>query len=276
MREVFAVSERRACQVLGQSRSTQRRVARSDAQDERLIERMRALAQQHPRFGYRLIWGRLVAEGWAVNRKRVYRLWKQAGLKLRRCGRRRARPGTGQNACHVRRAEYPHHVWSYDITSDQTADGRGLKFLVVLDEYTRQCLALEVGRSMTSKQVVRTLASLIEIHGAPGAVRSDNGPEFVAARVKEALAERGAETLYIEPGSPWQNGYVESFNSRFEEEFLSQHLFRGREEAAQLAEHHRWEYNHVRPHSSLGYLTPARFAAQCQAQRTHHISPALP
>ncbi len=195
MREVFAVSERRACQVLGQSRSTQRRVARSDAQDERLIERMRALAQQHPRFGYRLIWGRLVAEGWAVNRKRVYRLWKQAGLKLRRCGRRRARPGTGQNACHVRRAEYPHHVWSYDITSDQTADGRGLKFLVVLDEYTRQCLALEVGRSMTSKQVVRTLASLIEIHGAPGAVRSDNGPEFVAARVKEALAERGAETL---------------------------------------------------------------------------------
>jgi putative transposase len=226
---------------------------------------MQALAQQHPRYGYRMIWGRLVGEGWRVNRKRVYRLWAQAGLKLRRCVRKRPRRGGGENACHVQRAEYAHHIWSYDITTDQTADGRGLKFLVVLDEYTRQCLALEVGRSMTSGQVVRTLEALFQVHGAPSAVRSDNGPEFIAARVKEVLAERGAKTLYIEPGSPWQNGYVESFNSRFEEEFLSQHLFRGREEAAQLAGHYREEYNQVRPHSALAYQTPACFAAQCQA-----------
>lgn len=238
---------------------------------------MQALAQQHPRYGYRMIWGRLVGEGWRVNRKRVYRLWTQAGLKLRRCARKRPRSGRGENACHVRGAESPHHIWSYDITTDQTVDGRGLKFLVVLDEYTRQCLALEVGRSMTSRQVVRTLEALFKAHGAPAALRSDNGPEFIAARVKEVLAERGTETLYVEPGSPWQNGYVESFNSRFAAEFLSQHLFRGREEAAQLAEHYRWEYNHVRPHSSLGYQTPARFAAQSQARTlTGFNQPALP
>jgi putative transposase len=248
--------------VLGQSRSTQRRQPQPDERDQALVEQMRKLVRQHPRYGYRLIWGRLRAQGWQVNRKRVYRLWKQAGLKVRPWARKRTRAGAGANACHVRRPKYPNHVWSYDITHDRTLDGRGLKFLVVLDEYTRQCLALEVGRSMTAKQVLRVLERLVRVHGAPAGLRSDNGPEFVAKRVKEWLAQSGIETLYIEPGSPWQNGYVESFNSRLEDEFLSQQLFRGREEAEALAEHYRLEYNHVRPHSSLGYKTPARYAAE--------------
>lgn len=263
MREVFGVSERRACRVLGQSRSTQQRPYRTAREGETaLVGRMRELAQQHPRYGYRRIWALLVAQGWRVNRKRIYRLWKQAGLKVRSRRRKQPRPGVGENACHVRVPEYPNHVWSYDITTDETVDGRGLKFLVVLDEFTRQCLTLEVGRSMTSQRVVSVLEELVRIHGAPGGVRSDNGPEFVAKRVKSWLENGGIETLYIEPGSPWQNGYIESFNSRFEDEFLSQQSFRGTEEAEMLAEHYRLEYNHVRPHSALGYKTPVRYAAE--------------
>ena len=263
MKVMFGISERRACRVLGQSRNTQQRVLRRGAGDAELMERMRVLALQHPRYGYRMIRGRLMGEGWRVNPKRVYRLWREAGLKVRRVARKRPRPGDGANACHVRKPEYAHHVWTYDITSDETAEGRGLKFLVVIDEFTRRCLAIEVGRSMTSKQVLRVLEEQVRVHGAPGAMRSDNGPEFIAKRVKAWLEQSGVETLYIEPGSPWQNGYVESFNSRFEEEFLSQELFRGREEAAGLAERYRVEYNEVRPHSSLGYKTPARYAAEC-------------
>jgi len=263
VQEVFGVSERRACRVLGQSRTTQQRPYPAATEEETaLIGRMRELAQQHPRYGYRRIWALLVAEGWHVNRKRIYRLWKQAGLKVRNWPRKQPRPGGGENACHVRRPEYPNHVWSYDITTDQTVDGRGLKFLVVLDEFTRRCLALEVGRSMTSHRVVSVLEELVRIHGAPGGMRSDNGPEFVAKRVKDWLENGGIETLYIEPGSPWQNGYIESFNSRLEDEFLSQQSFRGTEEAEVLAEHYRLEYNHVRPHSALEYQTPVRFATE--------------
>ena len=228
-----------------------------------LVEQMRTLARRHPRYGYRRIWARLRAQGWVINPKRVYRLWQQAGLKVRRPTRKRARStGTGENACHVRRPEYPNHVWSYDLKHGRSVEGRRLKFLVVLDEYTRQCLALEVGRSMTSKQVLRVLERLVKTHGAPAGLRSDNGPEFVAQQAKTWLEQSGIETLFIEPGSPWQNGYVESFNSRFEDEFLSQQLFRGREEAEVLAEHYRLEYNHVRPHSALGYKTPVRYAAE--------------
>jgi putative transposase len=260
VRKVFGVSERRACRVLGQSRTSQRRAPRDRGSDTALMARMKKVAGEKPRCGYRMIWGRLVQEGWRINRKRVYRLWKEAGLALRRPERKRPRSGEDGNACHRQRPAYPNHIWSYDITMGRTRDGRGLKFLVVIDEFTRRCFRIEVGRSMTGPQVVRVLEELVRVHGEPHAIRSDNGPEFVAKVVKGWLAERSVKTLYIEPGSPWQNGYVESFNSRFRHEFLSQEEFAGLAEAQVLAEHYRLEYNHVRPHSALKYRTPVQFA----------------
>lgn len=222
-----------------------------------------SLAHENPTFGYRMIWAMLKREGTQVNIKRVHRLWKRAGLKVAKPKSKRARTGTSENASHVKRAERPNHVWTYDFTFDETRDGRKLKFLAVIDEYTRMCLRIEVGRSMGSKTVIRILAELMQIHGEPAALRSDNGPEFIANAVQEWLAEAGVSTLYIEPGSPWENAYAESFNSRFRHEFLSRELFNTLVEAQVLTEKHRLWYDHVRPHSSLGYRTPAEFAISC-------------
>lgn len=244
-----------------QARSTQRWVSRKAESDRELLERMRELAAENPAYGYRFIWALLRRESVRVNVKRVHRLWKQGGLKVVRTRRRRERTGASENGCSVRRAEYPNHVWTYDIVHDETSDGRRLKFLVVVDEFTRLCLRIEVGRSMTARTVVRVLAEVVQVHGEPGALRSDNGSEFTAAAVKEWLSSAGIETLYIEPGSPWENGYCESFNSRFREEFLDQETFRTLPEAQVMTERHRLKYNHERPHSSLDYRTPAEFAA---------------
>jgi putative transposase len=257
----LGVSERRACNALGQARSTQRWVSRRAEGDRELLERMRELAAENPAYGYRFIWALLRREGVGVNVKRVHRLWKQAGLKVVRPKRERERTGTSQNACSVRRAEYPNHVWTYDFVFDETSDGRRLKFLVVVDEFTRLCLRIEVGRGMMARTVVRVLAELVQIHGEPGAIRSDNGSEFTAAAVKEWLGAVGIQTLHIEPGSPWENGYCESFNSRFRTEFLDRETFRTLPEAQVMTERHRLKHNHERPHSSLGYKTPAEFAA---------------
>jgi transposase InsO family protein len=263
VQQVFGISERRACKAVGQARATQRFRGRRAELDRELLERMRALAHENPACGYRMIWAMLKREGMEVNIKRVHRLWKQAGLKVTRP--RPARPcgGTSENACHVKRAEAPNHVWTYDFTFDETRDGRKLKFLVVIDEYTRQCLRIEVSRSMGSRTVIRILAELVQVHGEPGALRSDNGPEFIANAVQAWLAAAGVSTLYIQPGSPWENAYVESFNSRFRREFLSRELFNTLAEAQVLTEKHRLWYNHVRPHSSLEYQTPAQFAISC-------------
>lgn len=261
MQEALGVSERRACKALGQARSSQRWVSRRAERDCALVERMRELSTQNPTYGYRFIWALLRSEGVQVNVKRVHRLWKQAGLKVMRAQRKQERKGGGENACSVRRAERPNHVWTYDFVHDETSDGRRLKLLVVVDEFTRLCLRIEVGRSMTSKSVVRVLAELVQTHGEPGAIRSDNGSEFIAAAVRAWLSAAGIETLYIEPGSPWQNGYCESFNSRLRTEFLNKELFRTLAEAQVLTEKHRLHHNHKRPHSSLGYQTPAQFAA---------------
>jgi len=266
VQQVFGLSERRACKALGQVRSTQRWASRRAARDEQLVERMRELAQAHPSDGYRFVWARLRQEGIEVNVKRVHRLWKQAGLKVVRPAAKRARAGASENACTLKRAEYPNHVWTYDFTFDETRDGRRLKFLVVLDEFTRQCLRIEVGRSMTGKTVVRVLAELVQVHGEPGAIRSDNGPEFVAKAVQAWLAAAGVSTFYIAPGSPWENAYSESFNSRFRDECLSRELFGSLAEAQVLAEKYRLEYTHLRPHSSLRYLTPAQFALHWSEQ----------
>jgi putative transposase len=261
VRQSLGVSERRACKVLGQARSTQRWVSRKAERDREMLERMRELAAENPAYGYRFIWVLLRRADAGLNVKRVHRLWKQAGLKVVRQKRERERTGTSGNACSVVRAEGPNQVWTYDFVFDETSDGRKLKFLVVIDEFTRLCLRIEVGRGMVAKTVLRVLAELVQIHGEPGAIRSDNGSEFTAAAVREWLGAAGIRTLHIEPGSPWENGYCESFNSRFRTEFLDRETFRTLPEAQVMTERHRLKYNHERPHSSLGYQTPAEFAA---------------
>lgn len=277
VQQVVGISERRACKALDQARSSQRLVSRKTERDRELTGQMRRLAEENPEYGYRMIWAVLRMEGVEVNVKRVHRLWKQAGLKVVRAKPRQERPAAGENACSVVCAEYPNHVWTYDFMFDETSDGRKLKFLNVIDEYTRLCLRIEVGRSMTAKTVVRVLAELVQIHGEPGALRSDNGSEFTAQVVKEWLSAAGISTLYIEPGSPWENGYAESFNSRFRSDFLDREIFRTLQEAQVLSETRRLKHNHKRPHSSLGYKTPAQFAAQWSGEacaptalRPHH------
>lgn len=253
---------------MGQARSSHRFVARKPEQDRALVKRMKAFSKKKPRYGYRRIHALLVREGWRVNRKRVHRkrvhrLWRAEGLRVPQRQRKRRRLGTSEQGCVRKKAEYPNHVWSYDFTLDQTEDGRRLKRLPVVDEFTRQCHTIEVERSITAEGVIATLAYLFQVHGEPEFIRSDNGPEFIANAVKAWLASAGVKTLYIEPGSPWENAYVESFNSRLEDELLGRELFTRLREAKVLVEEYRVEYNHERPHSSLSYRTPAEYAASC-------------
>jgi len=267
VRRVFGVSERRACRVLGQPRSTQRYAAREPERDRELRARLRALSARHPRYGYRRIWALVRREGWRVNRKRVQRLWREEGLRVPRRQRKRRSVGSAEQGSTRLRAEYKNHVWSYDFVMDETADGRRLKLLPVLDEFTREAHAILVERSITAADVVELLAYLFRVHGEPEYIRSDNGPEFVARAVKEWLACSEVRTLYIEPASPWQNAYVESFNGRLEDELLSRELFTSLAEAKVLVEQYRLAYNHERPHGALGYRTPAEFAAAAAEPR---------
>lgn len=238
---------------------------------------MHELARVHPRYGYRFIAAKLKDEGRRVNIKRVHRLWRQEGLKVPKKQVKKRRLGSSVNGIVRKRAEYKDHVWSYDFVKDQTADGRPFKVLGVVDEFTRECLSLEVARSIKARDVTATLAYLFEVRGVPGFIRSDNGPEFVAHEVKWFLARQGVNTLFIEPGSPWENAYIESFNSRFRDEVLNRELFMGLEEAKVVVEDHRLDYNHRRPHSSLGYVAPARFAASLgQASAVERAALALP
>ncbi len=258
--QVLEVSERRACRVIGQARSSQRYEAKRPDQDRPLVDRMVVLARGNPRYGYRRIWALLRREGWRVNRKRVHRLWRAEGLKVPVSQHKRRRLGSSENASTRKPAEHPNHVWSYDFVMDQTQDGRQLKMLPVVDEFTRECLSIDVERSLTAQDVVARLQQLLERRGAPDFIRSDNGSEFIAMAVKEWLKDTGVKTLYIEPGSPWENAYSETFNSRFEDELLNREIFSNLVEAKVLVEEYRVNYNNERPHSSLGYLTPAEFA----------------
>jgi transposase InsO family protein len=257
----LGVSERRACQVVGQPRSTQRYEPKEAGDEKPLVKRMKQLSAEHPRYGYRRVWALLRREKFRVNRKRVHRLWRREGLRVPTRQRKRRRLGHGNNSCTRRRAEHPDHVWSYDFVMDQTSDAKRLKLLPVVDEFTRECLAIEVERHFTATDVVSTLKYLFELRGAPRFVRSDNGPEFIAEAVKAWLKDSGCGTLYIEPGSPWENAYVESFNGKLEDELLDREQFETLKEAKVLVEDYRLGYNHRRPHSSLNYLTPAAFAA---------------
>ncbi len=208
-------------------------------------------------------------EGWQVNKKRVHRLWREEGLKVSEKQLKRRRlaklEGKSENGCTRRRAEHIDHVWSYDFVMDRTEDGRRLKMMPIVDEYTRECLTIEVERSITAEEVVATLARLFDERGEPAYIRSDNGPEFIAAALKGWLAISGVQTLYIEPGSPWENGYGESFNGRLGDELLKREEFAGLLEAKVLVEEYREHYNWRRPHSALGYRTPSEFAATCRA-----------
>ena len=259
------MSERRACAVLDQPRSTQRYVGEPRHDEPALVKQMLTLVRSHPRHGYRRIGRLLRRDGWRASDTRVYRLWRREGLKVPQKKRKKRRLGTSENGCHRHRAEFQNHVWCWDFVFDRTASGSPLKWLSIIDEYTRECLVLKVARSITSEDVIDTLAELFAMRGVPRCIRSDNGPEFVANKLQRWLRKLRIEALYIEPGSPWENGYAESFHSRLRDEFLAIEEFESLSAARRLTGLWRDDYNHHRPHSSLGYQTPAEFAARCVA-----------
>ena len=258
-------SERRSCRLMGLARSTHRYSVRPRLGDAELLQRIHGLVAKHPRYGCRRVTTLIRRSGWLVNRKRVHRLWKQEGLRVPKRQRKRRRLGCGANGVVRRKAERPNHVWSYDFVWDETEDGRMLKILPVVDEFSRKCLAIAVGRSITAQGVIRVLEQLFEEQGEPEFIRSDNGPEFIAEAVRAWLARRGAKTLYITPGSPWENAFSESFNSRLRDELLDRELFTSEAEARVLLEDHRRMYNEERPHSSLDGKTPSEFAEAWRA-----------
>jgi transposase InsO family protein len=272
LQEEFMVSERRACRVLDQPRASQRYRSQPRTDEAGLVKRMLELVRAHPRYGYRFITAKLRQEGWHVNAKRVYRLWRREGLKVPKKKRKRRRLGTSANACHRRRALHRDHVWCWDFIFDRTTSGSPLKWLSIEDEYTRENLTLKVDRSFTSEDVIDTLAELFAMRGVPQHLRSDNGPEFIAQAIQRWTKQLEVETLYIEPGAPWENGYAESFHSRFRDEFLASEVFENIPAARKLSAAWREDYNHYRPHSSLGYLTPAAYGARCAASAPKLLS----
>ena len=256
------VSQRRLCRVLGQSRSTQRYHRRKPDDDRRLIDELRRWCEWHPRFGSERVHQMLLGTGWRVNFKRVHRLWKQEHFQVPGKQRKRRRlSGHSANGCVRHKALHRNHVWSYDFLVDRTEDGRQLKLLVVIDEFTRECLAAEVGRTFTARDVMLTLQYLFAVRGAPEHVRSDNGPEFIAKELQRWLERAAVRTLYIQKASPWENGYVESFNGKLRDELLNRELFLSVPEARFVLDEWRLEYNHRRPHSGLNWQTPAAYAA---------------
>ena len=256
------VSQRRACKALGVSRSTQRYAAQADtAEETRLVANMHELVRKYPRYGYRMIGAKLRQEGWHVNLKKIYRLWRREGFKVPRKTRKKRRLGHSGNSCVRRRAEHPDHVWTWDFIHDRTISGRPLKWFAITDEFTRECLALEVNRSITADRVLDVLTSLFLTRGVPRHIRSDNGPEFIATAIRRHGEQAGLEMLYIAPASPWENGFAESFFSRLRDELLNCEEFANLAEARWFARRRQQEHNHERPHSSLDYQTPARFAA---------------
>ena len=255
--EELKVSERQTCRALGVPRSTQRYKARIADDEPQLVKDIVRLATQYGRYGYRRITRMLKREGWKVNRKRVERLWRQEGLKVPQRQPKRRRLWLNDGSCIRLRAERPNHVWSYDFVDGRTSDGRKLRFLNIIDEFTRECLSIDVARNLTSEDVLCRLTELFIIWGLPGYIRSDNGSEFTANVVRQWLAWLEVKTLFIEPGSPWENGYIESFNGKFRDEFLNRELLDTLLEARVLTARWRQYYNTERPHSSLDYRPPA-------------------
>lgn len=242
---------------MSQSRSTQRRMAYVPDDEPKLVRRMVELACRYGRYGYRLIGALLRKEGFVVNHKRVERLWRREGLKVPKRQPKRGRLWLNDGSCVRLRPAYRDHVWSYDFMMTRTRDGRPLRLLNLIDEYSRECLSIDVARRLTAEDALERLTHLFVLRGVPAYIRSDNGSEFTAREVRQWLAQVGVKTLYIEPGSPWENGYVESFNGKLRDELLDREIFDTLLEAKVLIERWRVQYNTIRPHSSLGYRPPA-------------------
>ena len=238
-------------------RSSHRYPVKTNDEEEIVIQRMTELAMQYGRYGYRRITALMREEGWKINHKRIERLWKQEGLKVPQRQPKRRRLWLNDGSCIRLRPQHRNHVWSYDFVQAHTHDGRSFRLLTVIDEYTRECLAIDIGRRLTSENVLDRLTSLFVCRGIPEHIRSDNGSEFTAQAVRSWLKRLNAKTLYIEPGSPWENGYIESFNGKLRDELLDREIFDTLFEAKVLVDRWRREYNHIRPHSSLGYKPPA-------------------
>ena len=263
----YGVSQRRICGVMGRSRSTVR-YRRKPPPDEPILTReIKRLALRHPRYGYRRVHAMLIRRGGTVNLKRVRRLWNELGLrrpvrprKPRKLG---PKPGTSANSCVRQPARFKNDVWTCDFIHDRTADGRPLKWLTLVDEYTRECLVLHAAASLTGAEVRRIVARVIGRRGAPTRIRSDNGSEFICAALVDWLPGVGAKSIPVAAGSPWENGYIESFHSRLRDEFLERLEFESVADARAKASWFRREYNTVRPHSSLGYATPKEFSGAC-------------
>jgi putative transposase len=252
-------------------------VRRRRADEAKLLAEMRRIARRRPRFGSPRVHDELVKCGWEANRKRVERLWREEGMQVpkKQRKRRRLEIGGSENSCVRKRPMWPNHIWSYDFIEDRTEKGRKLRMLVVIDEFTRESLAIEVAWSFTAHRVVEVLQYLFSVRGAPEHLRSDNGPEFVAQEVTRWLERAAVKTLFVAKGSPWENGYVESFNSRFRDELLDRELFLSLADARWVVDRWRLDYNHHRPHSALDYQTPAAFAARFAAS-TPKLTSATP
>jgi len=248
----LGVSERRACRVLRQYRSTQRHIPTGRTDEDRRVADMIELARQYGRYGYRRIAALLRGAGWVINDKRVERLWRREGLKVPIKQPKKGRLWLNDGSCVRLRAERRDHVWSYDFVHHRTDDGRAFRTLNIIDEYSRECLAIRVKRKLNSTDVIDALTDLFIVRGVPSYIRSDNGPEFIAEAVRKWIGAVGAQTAYIEPGSPWENGYCESFNARFRDELLNGELFYSLKEAQIIIERWRKHDNTQRPDSSLG------------------------
>jgi putative transposase len=257
LRQTLVVSERRAWRALGQPRYSQRYAPQLSEAEERLTESIVSLATKHGRYGYRRITTLLQWEGWRVNHKRVERVWRQEGLKVPQRQARRGRLWLNDGSCIRLRPQHPGHVWSYNSVADRSHNGRPLRMLTVIDEYTRECLAIRVGRRLTTEDVQECPTELFCSLGVPEHIRSDNGPEFTSCRIRRWLSELGTRTLFIGPGSPWENGPIESFNGKLRDELLNREIFYTLQEAKVLIERGRQQYNRRRPQTSLGNRPPA-------------------
>ena len=266
----YGVSQRRICQVMGRSRSTLRYLRRTRGDEGPLSREIKRLARRHPRYGYRRIHAMLIRRGWSLNLKRVRRLWNEMGLRrplrLRKPRKLGPKPGVSANSCTNQPSRFKNDVWTCDFIHDRTAGGRPLKWLTLVDEYTRECLVLHADGSLTGADVRRLVARAIGRRGAPTRIRSDNGSEFICAALVGWLPGVGAKSIPVAAGSPWENGYIESFHSRLRDEFLERVEFDNVADARAKASWFRREYNTVRPHSSLGYATPKEFSATCDAK----------
>jgi transposase InsO family protein len=253
---------------MGRSRSTIRYRPKPGPEEPKLVREIKRLARRHPRFGYRRIHALLVRRGWTVNLKRVHRLWVELGLKrpvrLRNARKLGPKPGTSANSCVEKPARFRNDVWTCDFIHDRTARGGSLKWLTLVDEYTRECLILHAADSLTGPEVRRIVARVIGRRGAPTRIRSDNGSEFICAALTNWLTGVGTEPIPVAAASPWENGYIESFHSRLRDEFLERTEFDDVADARARGLWFRREYNKVRPHSSLGYATPSEFGAACE------------